>query len=58
MITIQFFQKKQKQNSYDSQMLEIEKKNINLMEKRFSRPTNTHQDDQDYAFFMSLLPSV
>jgi len=28
------------------------------MEKRFSRPTNTHQGDQDYAFFISLLPSV
>lgn len=50
--------KKQKQNSYDSQVLEIERRKINLMEKRFSRPTNTHQDDQDYAFFMSLLPSV
>ncbi|CAI6351852.1 unnamed protein product [Macrosiphum euphorbiae] len=49
--------KKQKQNSYDSQVLEIERRKINLMEKRFSRP-NTHQDDQDYAFFMSLLPSV
>lgn len=50
--------KKQKQNSYDSQVLEIERRKINLMEKRFSRPTNTLQDDQDYAFFMSLLPSV
>lgn len=50
--------KKQKQNSYDSQVLEIERRKINLMEKRFSRSTNTHQDDQDYAFFMSLLPSV
>lgn len=50
--------KKQKQNSYDSQVLEIERRKISLMEKRFSRPTNTHQDDQDYAFFMSLLPSV
>jgi len=39
-------------------VLEIEKRKISLMEKRFSRPTNTHQDDQDYAFFMSLLPSV
>jgi len=50
--------KKQKQNCYDSQVLEIERRKINLMEKCFSRPTNTHQDDQDYAFFMSLLPSV
>lgn len=28
------------------------------MEQRFSRPKINLQDDQDYAFFMSLLPSV
>jgi len=55
MITIQFFQKKQKQISYDSQVLEIERRKMNLMEKCFSRPSNTHQNVQDYAFFMSLL---
>lgn len=28
------------------------------MEQRFSRPANNYQSDDDYAFFMSLLPSV
>jgi len=50
--------KKQKQNNYDSQVLEIEKRKINLMEQRFTLPTNNLQDYQDYAFFMRLLPSV
>lgn len=52
------FSKRQKLNTYDLQALEIEKRKINLMEQRFSRPTINYQDDEDYAFFMSLLPSV
>lgn len=51
-------QKRQKKIDYDSQALDIEKRKIDLIEQRFSRQTNKYQDDEDYAFFMSLLPSV
>lgn len=47
-----------KKIDYDSQALDIEKRKIDLMEQHYSKRTNKYQDDEDYAFFISLLPTV
>lgn len=53
-------QKKTKQTNlnYDSQALAIEKRKIDLMEQHFSGKAQKYQDDEDYSFLMSLLPTI
>lgn len=47
-----------KKIDYDLQALAIGKRKIDLFEQHVSRKTHKYQDDEDYSFFISLLPTV
>nr|CAD7586128.1 unnamed protein product [Timema genevievae] len=47
-----------KKIDYTLQALDIEKRKIDLIEQHVSRKTHKYQDDEDYSFLISLLPTI